>query len=729
MNFLTPLYLLGALAIVAPIVFHLIRQTPRGEIPFSSIMFLEPSPPRVTQRSRIDHWLLLLLRAGVLAMLALAFARPFWRAVAQVDPGDATARRTLVLLDTSASMRRGDLWAEAKKKAEAAIAAARPVDPLAIFAFDTAPRTILSFAEAAQLEPPARLALARSRVAALEPTWRATDLGAALAEAVAAIADGADRDAKVGRVPRRIVLISDLQAGARVEALGNFAWPADVELDLQTVALVAGNAGIEALADAEPAAPGPAGGIARPIAPADGPAARVRVSNDPASRVESFRVGWLAPRGGNLEASVNAYVPPGESRVIRVPLPPVDPKLNPSQAPPSTLRLDGDPFVFDNSVYVATARQAEEVVAFYGDDAPDDPNGLLYYLNRVFESTPRRTVRVVVRPAAPDPKARPGLVVIASQVAPDRAEEVRRQVTAGTSALVVATRGGPAPTLATLLGLPAVEWVDAPAGRDAMLGQIAFDHPLFAPLAGPQFNDFTKIRFWKHRKATDADRAFAAGKILARFDDGDPAIVEIPVGEGRVVVFTSGWSPSDSQLARSSKFVPLMASLLDRRGGPSGDPPRYRIGDRVALVDLGFPAPGGPAVEVRQPDGKVIPLEPGTATFAATDAPGVYSARPIGPDAGPPRLFAVNLDPSESRTAPLGREVLQQLGAKLAGDAERARLDAEALRQMQTAELEGRQKLWRWLVLAAIALLIGETWLAGRVDRSRHTRPASVLGT
>ena len=183
MNFLTPLYLLGALAVVAPIVFHLIRQTPRGEIPFSSIMFLEPSPPRVTQRSRIDHWLLLLLRAGALALLALAFARPFWRAVAQVEPGDGTARRTLILIDTSASMRRGDLWAEAQAKARAAIAAARPGDPLAIFAFDSAPRVVMGFAEAAQLEPPARRALAEARVAALAPTWRGTELGAALGEA------------------------------------------------------------------------------------------------------------------------------------------------------------------------------------------------------------------------------------------------------------------------------------------------------------------------------------------------------------------------------------------------------------------------------------------------------------------------------------------------------------------------------------------------------------------
>ena len=724
MNFLTPLYLLGALAIAAPILFHLIRQTPKGEIPFSSIMFLEPSPPRVTQRSRIDHWLLLLMRAAVFALLALAFARPFWRAVTQVDLGDTGQRRTLVLVDTSASMKRGDLWAEALKKADAALAAARPGDPLAVLAFDATPRTVMSFAEAAALEPPARLALARARVQALAPTWKGTELGTALAEAVAAIADGADRDAKAGRVPRRIILVSDLQSGAQLEALGNLAWPSDVELELQTVAVAGGNAGIEALADAPLAAASTA------HEPDAGPAARVRVTTDPACTVESYRVGWVDPRDQTVGVPVVAYVPPGESRVIRVPIAPADPRVaTVRHAPgPTTLRLLGDPFPFDNSAYVAAAIRAKETVEFLGVDAPDDPNGLLYYLDRVFEATPNRTVRVVANPAAPDPKVTPGLVVVASELAPERAEALRKLVEAGTSALVVATRGGPAPTLATLLGVPAVEWADAPGKGDAMLGQIAFDHPTFAPLAGSQFNDFTKIRFWKHRVAADPAKTFADAQVLARFYDGAAAMLEKPVGRGRVVVLASGWAPADSQLARSSKFVPLMASLLDRRGAAIGDPKRYHVGDRVALADLGL-AERTDAVEIKQPDGSTATLAPGTDAFAATEAPGIYTARPVGPDGGPPRTFAVNLDPAESQTGPLASEALEQLGVKLAGSPARQQLDAEALRQMQTAELEGRQKLWRWLVLGAIALLIGETWLAGRVDRARTPRPASTLGT
>ncbi len=717
MNFLTPLYLLGALAIVAPIVFHLIRQTPKGEVPFSSIMFLEPSPPRVTQRSRIDHWLLLLLRTGALALLALAFARPFWRAVAQVDV-DSEHRRTLVLVDTSASLRRGDLWPQAKKRAEAALAAAKPGDPLAMFAFDASPRAVLSFAEGATLEPSARLALARGRLQSLEPGWKGTELGSALAEAVAVVADEGDRDPKASRSPRRVILISDLQAGSKLEALGNFAWPSDVELELQTVALPGGNAGVEALADA-------GDGVATPTkSTGDELAARVRISNDPASRVEAFQVAWVDPQGKAVGPPVTATVPPGESRVVRVPTPPLDPKT----APPSTLRLTGDAFPFDNLAYIAAAPKTEDTIGFFGPDGPDDPNGLLYYLNRVFDSTPRRTIRVVANPSTTDPKSPPSLIVVASEVAPSLAASIRSQVEAGTSALVVATRGGASPTLATLLGVASVDWVEAQAGRDAMLGEIKFDHPTFAPLAGPQFNDFTKIRFWKHRSVANPDPAFAQAQILARFDDGSPALVEKPVGRGRVVVLSSGWNPTDSQLARSSKFVPLMAGLLDRRGASSTDPKRYRVGDRVPLADLGFPAKAD-GVELRKPDGLTSKLEPGTEAITATDAPGIYSVHRFYPDGEETRTFAVNLDPGESRTEPLTRETLAQRGVRLAGDSTRQKLDAEALRQMQTAELEGRQKLWRWLVLGTIALLIGETWLAGRVDRARLPRPASALGT
>ena len=76
----------------------------------------------------------------------------------------------------------------------------------------------------------------------------------------------------------------------------------------------------------------------------------------------------------------------------------------------------------------------------------------------------------------------------------------------------------------------------------------------------------------------------------------------------------------------------------------------------------------------------------------------------------------MNLDPAESKTSPLPVETLEQFGCRLVNPA-RKPLDREQLRQMHNAELEGRQKLWRWLILAAIGVLIVETWLAGRIKR------------
>jgi hypothetical protein len=193
-------------------------------------------------------------------------------------------------------------------------------------------------------------------------------------------------------------------------------------------------------------------------------------------------------------------------------------------------------------------------------------------------------------------------------------------------------------------------------------------------------------------------------------------VIEKGLGKGRLVVLASGWSPADSQLARSTKFMPLMSGLLI---GPNASPD---VSANVLVHDE-VPLPEG-AVAVRKPDGATTKLEPGSRAFSGTDAPGIYSIdTPEGP-----RTFAVNLEPSESKTAPLEPEMLEQFGCRLAKSAARVEVERETARQLKNAELEGRQKLWRPLILAAMATLIVETWLAGWLGRTRPTRaeaPAS----
>src|SRR3954467_10452947 len=121
MNFLAPLFLLGGIAIAAPVIFHLIRRTTRQHTVFSSLMFLLPTPPRLTRRSRLENWLLLLLRCLALGLLAVGFARPFLKQSSLNEPTGGPAKRVVILLDVSASMRRSGLFADARARVEATL--------------------------------------------------------------------------------------------------------------------------------------------------------------------------------------------------------------------------------------------------------------------------------------------------------------------------------------------------------------------------------------------------------------------------------------------------------------------------------------------------------------------------------------------------------------------------------------------------------------------------------
>ena len=135
MSFLYPLLLAGIAAIGVPILLHMIRRHTRQQVTFSSLMFLRTTLPRFRHRSRIEHWLLLLVRCLVVCLLAFAFARPFLLKPLPEGPKPA-GKRIVVLLDTSASMRRAGLWDQAIREARSALAAAGPADRVCVMAFD-----------------------------------------------------------------------------------------------------------------------------------------------------------------------------------------------------------------------------------------------------------------------------------------------------------------------------------------------------------------------------------------------------------------------------------------------------------------------------------------------------------------------------------------------------------------------------------------------------------------
>src|SRR5690242_18728743 len=121
MGFVAPLVLtaLGALAI--PVIVHLIQRERKRVVEFPSLMFLRRIPYPSVRRRRIRDWALLLMRLAALAMIVLAFSRPFFRRDSLAAATQQGAREAVILLDTSYSMDYGDRWSKAQAAARDAI--------------------------------------------------------------------------------------------------------------------------------------------------------------------------------------------------------------------------------------------------------------------------------------------------------------------------------------------------------------------------------------------------------------------------------------------------------------------------------------------------------------------------------------------------------------------------------------------------------------------------------
>src|SRR5690349_4262318 len=189
MSFLAPIFLIGAAAVALPIVFHLIRRSSKEEMTFSSLMFLQPAPPRVTKRSRLEHILLLLLRCAIICLIAFAFSRPFFQKPMMAAQPDESSSKTVILVDASASMRREGLWNAALDRANEALRGTTFADQVAVFTFDTRLRPLVSFEQWAAMNISERPALTSSRLAAQKPGWAATHLGNALTSAAEALTE------------------------------------------------------------------------------------------------------------------------------------------------------------------------------------------------------------------------------------------------------------------------------------------------------------------------------------------------------------------------------------------------------------------------------------------------------------------------------------------------------------------------------------------------------------
>ncbi|QDV26158.1 BatA domain-containing protein [Aureliella helgolandensis] len=716
MGLLAPLYALAALAIVGPVLFHLIRRQPQGQVTFSSLMFLSPSPPRLTRRSRLDNWLLLLLRALALVLIAFAFTRPYFRQESWLDVG-LSGRTVVLLVDTSASMQRPSVWQGAQDQALELLDRMSPQDRVALYTVDRSLSSLVSTEEALATEPLATQQSVRAALLSLQPSWYSTELAkgiTAVADALNAAVISRDEDRSQ---EREIVLISDLHRDSHLEPLQGYQWPEGIELEVRQVRPdLPGNARPAVMVGVEE------------IEDRDAPV-RVRLETTVDSTQDAFELSWVDQAGSHMGTGTSLQVPPGQVRVATI-----------GVRPPGAvrIRLEGDAWDGDNELFLtASTRRSEKiVVASPAHNERLAEERLSFLLERAPLDSPQVERRIW---QAPGESAAIGMLgdanVAAIIIEPAEFElagvdRLREFASNGGVVLVSLMReeigaSNSGEFLSRLLAIEGITVGEAKVDDFALMSAIDYSHPVFAPFADPRFNDFSKIRFWQHRQISLPEAQTPSlpdkFKVVAQYDDQSPLLIQQPIGQGSIWVFTSGWQPKMSNLGLSSKFVPIMMGILAPETRKSQPRAAYEVGEPIVGVD---------AADVRIEDSEHQParddcyvVEQNSLHFAK---PGLYWIE----SASGKEQVAVQVPAAESQVLPLDQNVLEQYSVVL-GEVEAEADRQQDARQLKVEELENKQRLWQWLLVLGLCVLALETVVAGRLaHRSKGFagRPSSISG-
>ncbi len=199
--------------------------------------------------------------------------------------------------------------------------------------------------------------------------------------------------------------------------------------------------------------------------------------------------------------------------------------------------------------------------------------------------------------------------------------------------------------------------------------------------------------------------------VAARFDDGSPAVLEAPVGKGRVIVWGGDWAPVASQWVLSTKFIPWLETLFERAAGGAARPVVAEVGSAEKLLG-------------NEP-GQWRALADTNGTFTATipTLPGVYQLQ----QGDTTRWVALQVPAAASDVSPMTID-WEKLGVPLHAQALTSAAPLAApLGQDQTAPvLEAQQKLWRWLLLGAVVLLALESIYSLALARQGDHNPTEA---
>ncbi len=682
MSFLTPLFFLGVAALAAPILVHLVRRTRARKVQFPALVFLRQVPQRTIRRRTLQNVLLLLLRCLAILLIVIAFTRPFFSGGSSAKESTA-AGATVILVDNSLSMRREPFFAEAQKRAEAAIDEARNNEQLALVSFDKRYAVVNRFT-------PDKSRM-RFAVRNLSAGWDGTDYEQALRGA----------ESLLGEIetsgPKQIVMISDFQAPGWNQNTATFKLANTTKL---TTIDVGGNDPVANLAVTNVEARGVVFGQKY----LDNLAVHVsNFSDTPRDHVQvDFQINEQTVEKRDI--SLNSR----DTKVIEF----TGFNLN-DGANRCTIDIVSNDFPADNRFYF-TLRRETPAKALIVESASRGRSDSLHLQSALTTNDDLPFTFTLKSTGTVDPSSisEYALVVLndAGPINGALADALLKFVEAG-GQMIVST--GPRTTADSFNSslqriAPAVlrEAVQTKAGESVAITNVKFDHPIFEV-----FQESGRLAAAHVIGYFRSEPAATAG-VLARFEDGSPALVESRTGKGRVIMFTSSLGPSWNDLPLTPLYLPFIHQMV-RYAGAREENSWYGLGQTFTVRKENngqapaIDTPGGARLtETRNtPDGDLL---------VTAREPGFYRLR----YSAQPGFAAVDTDGAEGDFTKVNFSEFISGVTGGAGAAE----GTGANRNASGEEVEGRQRVWWSLLLLALLLLLAESILA------RRTKMVKMVG-
>lgn len=739
MGFLTPFFLAGLAALAVPVLVHLTRHEQGKPLAFPSLMFLKRIPFEETSRRRLRNPLLLLLRLTALGLLVVAFARPFVRDGRLAQVGGAGPEEVVVLVDQSYSMELGGRWQGGVSMAQSVVSGLGTGDRVSIVAFSEVPRLVL------------RSAIDPSRAAAVLDTLGTTSLGTRLAPAVRLAASVLE----ASPLPRRrAVIVSDFQRagwrrdseavfpeGTRVETLN--AADEDTGAGADNLALTGlelrretANGRERMTARARVVATGEA--MAGSAAPAPSPAPASPPASVSSSGISAEVALWVDD--SEVERATVVVPSAGSAPVAFRPFTLTRPFTR------GELRLTDAALQSDNALYFV-ASPGGGVRVLVSDPLGSGTSNV--HLRQALGIAEGAGFDVRVIRGAPSVADLEGthLVVLNGGAFPGGSggDRLRTFVEGGGGLLIALGERSRTPSAHADFLPAAVGPISGAPSEPRRLGFVEYDHPVFEPFQGARSGDFSRAAFFRARSLDPTD-----GRVLARFDDGAPALVEGRRGKGRILIWATGMDHLWNDLPLHSVYLPFVHRIAQHLAGQGELPAWHRAGATVNLARLaeiaGLPATAGlpaptdappttantspvsPDAVAMDPHGGAVALDPDAPLLTLTTR-GIWEVRPPGERPDRPFALAANVDLAESDLQPMDLAEFAAAVGGTPGDAAATgptsadrRADGgtgNAPEAVAGEAFEARQSFWRYLAGAAFVLLVLEAVLGNRLSRSR----------